>query len=76
MPVRSKHDAPGQMAGYLYQVLAALLLLLENRRYLTFRQWGTNVMVVSEKRTTFTEPPKYERDNLEQIRISIVKVEM
>jgi hypothetical protein len=28
---RSKHDAPGQLAGYLYQVLAALLLLLENK---------------------------------------------
>lgn len=27
----SKHDAPGQLSGYLYQVLSALLLLLETR---------------------------------------------
>ena len=27
---RNKHDASGQLAGYLYQVLAALLLLLKN----------------------------------------------
>ena len=28
---RSKHDAPGQLAGYLYQVLTALLLLFESK---------------------------------------------
>ena len=31
MNMRNKHDAPGQLTGYLYQVLAALLLLLENK---------------------------------------------
>lgn len=31
MAERSKHDAPGQMSGYLYQVLAAFQLLLETR---------------------------------------------
>jgi hypothetical protein len=31
MTERSKHDAPGQLVGYLYQVLAALLLLFENK---------------------------------------------
>lgn len=29
MEEHGKHDAPGQLSGYLYQVLAALLLLLE-----------------------------------------------
>ena len=29
MAERGKHDAPGQLSGYLYQVLSALLLLLE-----------------------------------------------
>lgn len=27
----NSHDASGQMAGYLYQILAALYLLLDNR---------------------------------------------
>lgn len=31
MSVNSTHDASGQMAGYLYQVLAALYLLLDSR---------------------------------------------
>lgn len=31
MSVNSAHDASGQMAGYLYQVLAALYLLLDSR---------------------------------------------
>lgn len=31
MAERNKHDAPGQLSGYLYQVLAALLLLLETK---------------------------------------------
>lgn len=31
MAERGKHDAPGQLSGYLYQVLSALLLLLETK---------------------------------------------
>lgn len=31
MSVNNAHDASGQMAGYLYQVLAALYLLLDSR---------------------------------------------
>lgn len=31
MPERNKHDASGQLSGYLYQVLSALLLLLDNK---------------------------------------------
>ncbi|MCB5953347.1 hypothetical protein LI951_14855 [Enterococcus sp. BWT-B8] len=31
MTKRSNHDAPGQLSGYLYQVLSALLSLIENR---------------------------------------------
>lgn len=31
MIVFNKHDASGQMAGYLYQILGALYLLLDNR---------------------------------------------
>jgi len=30
MGIDTRHDAPGQLSGYLYQVLAALLLLLQN----------------------------------------------
>ena len=31
MAVRNEHDASGQLSGYFYQVLSALLLLLETK---------------------------------------------
>lgn len=31
MSINNTHDASGQTAGYLYQILAALYLLLDNR---------------------------------------------